>query len=64
MTAELTYNELAKATLDAIRRNDEDAEMEHRSALKVDFRLNDEQINSRLFRLLSQGTVIKNKGRT
>jgi len=61
MTAELTYNELAKATLDAIRRNDEDAEMEHRSALKVDFRLNDEQINSRLFRLLSQGTVIKTK---
>jgi len=61
MATELTYNELVRATLDAIRHNDEDAEMEHRSELKTYFRLTDEQINSRLFRLLSQGTVIKSK---
>ncbi|QBE68374.1 hypothetical protein SynWH8101_0784 [Synechococcus sp. WH 8101] len=59
MSSELTYNELVRATLDAITSGDEDAEMEHRSELKTCFRLTDEQINGRLFRLLSQGTLVK-----
>lgn len=61
MSSELTYNELVRATLDAITSGDEDAEMEHRSELKTYFRLADEQINGRLFRLLSQGTLEKSK---
>ena len=57
----LTYRELLALALDAIRQDDEDAEMEIRAEIMARFRRNDGQITAALFRLLSaqmQGAAV------
>jgi hypothetical protein len=49
----LSYRELLAQALDAIRADDEDAEMETRAEIMARFRRNDGQITAALFRLLS-----------
>jgi len=57
MSADLSYNQLAAELLQAIRDGNEDLEMVLRADLENYFRLSEEQVNSRLFRLLSQETI-------
>ena len=49
----LTYRELLTLALEAVRNDDEDAEMEIRAEIMTRFRRNDGQITAALFRLLS-----------
>ena len=50
---QLSYRDLLSATLDAVRQDDEDAEMELRAEIMTRFRRNDGQITAALFRLLA-----------
>jgi len=59
----LAFTEVLHLLLDAIRDRREDDEMDCRSTLKGQFRLTDEQINGRLFRMLSDQSTIKAKAK-
>jgi len=50
---QLSYRDLLSATLDAVRQDNEDAEMELRAEIMTRFRRNDGQITAALFRLLA-----------
>lgn len=50
---QLSYRDLLAATLDAVRQDDEDAEMTLRAEIMQRFRRNDGQITAALFRLLA-----------
>lgn len=50
---QLSYRDLLEATLDAVRQDDEDAEMALRAEIMARFRRNDGQITAALFRLLA-----------
>ncbi len=55
----LAFTETLQLLLEAIRDRREDDEMDCRSTLKGQFRLTDEQINSRLFRILGDQATTK-----
>ena len=59
----LAFSEILQLLLDAIRDRREDDEMDCRSTLKGQFRLTDEQINGRLFRMLSDQATTKVKAK-
>jgi len=59
----LAFTEVLHLLLDAIREQREDDEMDCRSTLKGQFRLTDEQINGRLFRMLSDQSTTKAKAK-
>ena len=59
----LAFTEVLHLLLEAIRDRREDDEMDCRSMLKGQFRLNDEQINGRLFRMLSDQATTKVKAK-
>ena len=52
ISADMAFTEMLQLLLDAIRGKREDDEMDCRSTLKARFRLTDEQINTRLLRML------------
>ena len=52
-----SYSDLLDAILDAIRASNEDTEMLARAELKNRYRVSDDQINTALFKRLSQGKV-------
>lgn len=58
-----SFTESLQALLAAIREGREDDEMDCRSMLKGQFRLTDEQINGRLFRMLSDEATTKVKAK-
>ena len=59
----LAFSEILQLLLEAITDGQEDAEMDCRSMLKGQFRLTDEQINGRLFRMLSDQATTKVKAK-
>ena len=59
----LAFSEILQLLLDAIKDRREDDEMDCRSTLKGQFRLTDEQINGRLFRMLSDQSTTKVKAK-
>ena len=59
----LAFTETLQLLLEAIRDRREDDEMDCRSTLKGQFRLTDEQINSRLFRILGDQATTKVRGK-
>jgi len=59
----LPFSEILQLLLDSITDRREDDEMDCRSTLKGQFRLTDEQINGRLFRMLSDQATTKVKAK-
>ena len=47
---ETTFTDMVKSTLHAILSGDKDGEMQHRSALKSEYRVSDSQITRELFK--------------
>ena len=54
---ETTFTDMVRATLNAILKQDRDAEMQCRSALKGDYKISDGQITRELFKMFTATEV-------